>query len=283
MKNILLPTDFSENSWNAIKYAIRFFETSTCHFHLLHVDRLSYMVTGDIPYTATENVIEEVYTKPAKVRLRKILKQISKTFPEHKNHKFHTHTDYNFFIESIKNFVDDKDIDCIVMGTKGASGLSQYLIGTNTNDVIKKIKCTLLAVPENADFKKISEIALPTDFLSGNDPEILEFIAKILKRYKASLRIVHVNKKKAELNKEQQINKNILEAYFAKYEHSFHFLTNNKIEEGIQCFIDSRDINMIFMVAKNLNYFQQILFHSNVEDLSYHLEIPFFVLHEKNK
>ena len=111
MKNILLPTDFSENSWNAIKYAIRFFETSTCNFYLLHVDRLSYMVAGDIPYTATENVIEEVYTKPAKMKLRKILKQISETFPEHKNHKFYTHTDYNFFIESIENFVEEKEID----------------------------------------------------------------------------------------------------------------------------------------------------------------------------
>jgi len=280
MKNILLPTDFSENSWNAIKYAIRFFETSACNFYLLHVDRLSYMVAGDIPYTATENVIEEVYTKPAKMKLRKILKQISETFPEHKNHKFYTHTDYNFFIESIENFVEEKEIDCIVMGTKGANGLSQYIIGTNTYDVIKKINCTILAVPENTRYSKLREIALPTDFLSGYDSEILQFISKILKQFKASLRIVHVNKRKAELNKEQQINKNILEAYFAKYEHSFHFLTNNKIEAGIQCFIDSRDINMIFMVAKNLNYFQQILFHSNVEDLSYHLEIPFFVLHE---
>ena len=114
----------------------------------------------------------------------------------------------------------------------------------------------------------------------GYDSEILQFIAKILKQFKASLRIVHVNKSKAELNEDQETNKKILEDYFAKNEHSFHFLTNKKIEEGIQCFIDSRDINMIFMVAKNLNYFQQILFHSNVEDLSYHLEIPFFVLHE---
>ena len=280
MKNILLPTDFSENSWNAIKYAIQFFETSTCNFHLLHVDRLSYMVAGDIPYTATENVIEEVYTKPAKMKLRKILKQISETFPEHKKHKFYTHTDYNFFIESIENFVEEKEIDCIVMGTKGANGLSQYIIGTNTYDVIKKINCTILAVPENTRYSKLKEIALPTDFLSSYDSEILQFIAKILKQFKASLRIVHVNKSKAELNEDQETNKKILEDYFAKNEHSFHFLTNKKIEEGIQCFIDSRDINMIFMVAKNLNYFQQILFHSNVEDLSYHLEIPFFVLHE---
>ena len=36
MKNILLPTDFSENSWNAIKYALQLFKTETCKFYLLN-------------------------------------------------------------------------------------------------------------------------------------------------------------------------------------------------------------------------------------------------------
>ena len=40
MKNVLLPTDFSENSWNAIKYAIHFLENIECHFYLLHVNRI---------------------------------------------------------------------------------------------------------------------------------------------------------------------------------------------------------------------------------------------------
>ena len=62
----------------------------------------------------------------------------------------------------------------------------------------------------------------------------------------------------------------------------FLFLTNKKIEGAIQCFVESRAINMICMVAKNLNYFQQILFHSKVEEISYHTEVPFLVLHEKN-
>ena len=36
------------------------------------------------------------------------------------------------------------------------------------------------------------------------------------------------------------------------------------------------------MVAKNLNYFQQILFHSKVEEISYHTDVPFLVLHKNN-
>ena len=43
MKNILIPTDFSENSWNAIEYALHFFSKSSCNFYLLHVN------TADIP------------------------------------------------------------------------------------------------------------------------------------------------------------------------------------------------------------------------------------------
>src|SRR5690554_8211379 len=36
MKQILLPTDFSENSWNAISYALQLFKDEVCTFHLLN-------------------------------------------------------------------------------------------------------------------------------------------------------------------------------------------------------------------------------------------------------
>ena len=62
---------------------------------------------------------------------------------------------------------------------------------------------------------------------------------------------------------------------------SFHFLTNNNIEDAVQCFVESRDIDMIAMVAKNLNYFQRILFMPTVEEISYHSDVPFLVLHEQ--
>ena len=142
MKNILLPTDFSENSWNAIKYAIHFFEKETCNFYLLYVNRLNNALINDSPYIASGDVLEDVYTTSAKLELNKILKRILKEFSLNKRHRFYKLSDYNFFIESIRKHVEEKNIDCIVMGTKGASGLKKIIAGSNTGDVITKVKCT---------------------------------------------------------------------------------------------------------------------------------------------
>lgn len=280
MKNILLPTDFSENSWNAIVYAISFFEVTTCNFYLLHVNKFGQMILNDSQYIATQEVIEDIYTKPAKQQLRKILKRINRQFSPNEKHRFYTLTDYNFFIDSIRKCVDEKKIDCIVMGTKGASGLKKIIVGSNTGDIITKVKCTTLAVPENAKFVKLKEIAFPTDFSLSYDISILQPLSEILERYKSALRMVHISKGKADLNTEQNKNKELLEDYFSHFNHSFYYLKNKKVEDAVQCFIESRNIDMICMVAKNLNYFQQILFHSRIEEISYHVETPFLVLHE---
>jgi nucleotide-binding universal stress UspA family protein len=282
MKNILLPTDFSENSWNAITYAIRFFENIKCNFYLLHVNRISDLAVHDAPLILNEETIENLYIKPARRKLRDTLKRISELIPIQKNHKFYTLTDYNFFIEAIRKNVDEKKIDCIVVGTKGASGLEKIILGTNTADIITKVKCNTLAIPENAKFVTPEEIAFPTDFSLSENLQVLQPISDIIDRFGASLRIVHITKNKVDLNSDQKKNKELLEDYFNHQEHSFHYLTNNKVENAIQCFVESRDVNMICMVAKNLNYFQQILFHSKVEEISYHTDVPFLVLHKNN-
>lgn len=282
MKNILLPTDFSENSWNAIEYALKFFENSNCNFYLLHINRLNALVESDVPYLPTQEVIEEVYIQPAKKQLRQFLKRIAEEFPHHKNHKFYTLTDYNFFIESIRKHVSERKIDMIIMGTKGSSGLQKFIIGSNSGDVITKVPCATLVVPENAKFKGIKEIAFPTDFALSYDIQTLQPISEILENYHASLSIVHIGQKRKDLNGGQVKNKELLEDYFSDDAHSFYFLTNDKIEDAIQCFVESRNIDIITMVAKNLNYFQRILFLPTVEEISYHTDVPFLVLHEQH-
>jgi nucleotide-binding universal stress UspA family protein len=280
MKNILLPTDFSENSWNAIEYALSFYKESICNFHLLHVNRLNNIITHDTPYIPSQEVIEEVFIKPSKQQLEKLLKRIVNEIPTNKKHHFLTLIDYNLFINSIRKHVKEKKIDLIVMGTKGASGLQEFMIGSNTGDVITKVPCTTLIVPENAKYTMLKEIALPTDFVLSYNVQILQSISEILKETNSSLNIVHISKKGGALNLDQQNNKNLLEDLFDEYNYSFHILTNTKVENALEYFVESRDIDMIVMVAKNLNYFQQILFHSKVEKISYHTKVPFLVLHE---
>jgi nucleotide-binding universal stress UspA family protein len=280
MKNILLPTDFSDNSWNAIEYALNFYKNSICNFYILHVSEINHLITHEAGYTASQEIIDEVFIKPAKEQLEQLLKRIIDEQPSNKNHKFYTLTDYNLFTNSIRKHVKEKKIERIVMGTKGASGLKQYILGSNTGDVITKVPCTTLVVPENAKYTVLKEIAFPTDFVLSYDIQILQPISGILEEAGSSLRIVHISKQDPLLNIDQQNNKGLLEDLFHNYNFSFHSLTNKKVEDAVQCFVESRDIDMIVMVAKNLNYFQQILFHSKVEKISYHTNVPFLVLHE---
>lgn len=280
MKTILLPTDFSDNSWNAIKYAIEFFNDTECTFYLLHINRVSDLVAIDRPYVIDQTVIEETFTKPSIVRLKKLISKIN-TLPINRKHRFFTITDHNLFIDSIRQHIVDLRVDLIVMGTKGAEGFRKIIVGSNTADVITKVKCTTLAVPENATYNKPKEIAFPTDFSMAHPEQTLGALADLLKQHKAAIRFLHISKRKeAVLNEEQEKNKEALEHSFKNFEHSFHFLKNDRIEDAVQCFSDSRDVDMIVMVAKNQNYFQRIIFRPKIETISYHTDIPFLVIHE---
>ncbi len=279
MKNILVPTDFSDNSWNAIQYALEFFKDTSCNFYLLHVTSISNYAGGETPIIPTAQVIEKTLLKQAKIELQKLLIKIKKLYPN-TNHTFITLSSYDYFIDAIRNHIDEKNVDFIVMGTKGANGVKRAIVGTNTGDLITKVKCPVLVVPEKATFSIPKEIAFPTDFNIFYQTNILSSISALAKLYDSAIRILHVAKKDEQLTSYQKENQEYLNDFFMDEKHSFHRVTNKKIEAGVQCFVESRDINMIVMIAKNLNLFQQILFKPAIEEISYHTEVPFLVLHE---
>ncbi|VAW14196.1 Universal stress protein [hydrothermal vent metagenome] len=279
MKRILIPTDFSNNSWNATRYALDLFKEETCTFFLLNTYTPAIANSRFMASTINGGQIDGVLDI-SENGLKNVVKRIEETCL-YKNHSFKTISSFSLLVDEIKDTVERKQIDLIVMGTKGATGLKKVTMGSNTGDVITKVKCPLLAVPENAVYSKPKEIAFPMDFYLGYDVKVLDVLIELALLNKAALRILHVSKKGEELSEEQSKNKEFLEDYLMDVEHSFHFVSGTKLEVAVQCFVESRSIDMIAMVAKNLNYFQRILFRPSVEQISYHTEIPFLVLHER--
>ncbi len=279
MKNILIPTDFSDNSWNAVIYALSFFKKIKCNFYFLHVSTYEEMIGGESFYDTKDTVVEKV-AHSDKEQMQRLLKKIEKQ-PLNTKHRFFKIHEYIFFIDAIRKQVAEKNIDFIVMGTKGASGLKEKTIGSNTGDVITKVKCPVLVIPEKAKYIKPREIAFPTDYNMYYKSRVLNTITNVLRMNSVSLRVLHIAKKEQELTDLQKKNKDFLNDYLQEeIDHSFHFLSNPNIEEAVQCFVESRDIDMITMIAKNLNFFQRILFHPTIEKISYHTSVPFLVLHE---
>ncbi|WP_281541241.1 universal stress protein [Maribacter aestuarii] len=279
MKNILIPTDFSENAWNAITYGISFYEKTQCIFYLVNVHPVTAHSGGEATMFVAPEILEESILSENKEKMNKLLQRIER-LPVNPKHTFQTEVLYGFFTDYIKEEVKSKDIGLIIMGTKGATGLKAISMGSNTGNVITKVPCAVLAVPENAVFSRPKEVGFPTDYILGYGTKVMENIKELVMLYKSALRVLYVTSKDVNLTRTQITNQEFLKEYLSGTECSFHTLTGKKLDVAVQHFVESRELDMIVMVAKNLNFIERILFRPTVEKISYHTTVPFLVVHE---
>lgn len=278
MKNILIPTDFSENSQDAIKYALEYFSGIPVNFYLLHAS------PNQIPHTQPPNGAPKSHDSPvgSNTSLTQLQEEIKycKTLTLSPLHKFFCIHENISLVEAVRKNLIEKEIDYIVMGTKGVAKKNGTDIGSNTGEVITKVKCPILVVPRQARFNGIKNIAFPTDYNCIYKDRVVSTMSEMLKLQNASLRILNIKSNDKPLSQEQLDNKSFLQDYLKDINHSFHFLENNKVEMGIQDFVETWEIDMIAMVAKKLNLIQRLLFNPIDKSIRYHKEIPFLVVHE---
>lgn len=281
MINILLPTDFSENSWNAIKFALQLFRKQSCKFYLLNT------------YTPAIYHTEYVLVNPAQfgmidaVRERSLnqLKNIEKRIKKEFNYPYHSIESlavFNTLMLEIKEVVDDKKIDYVVMGTKGATGAKEVLFGSNTVHAFKNVTCPILAIPENFDFEKPHEILFPTDYEIDYKDTHLKPILEIASSNTSRINILNVSFGYA-LTETQEKNKKKLEAYFKKVAHLFHSVSNQSVTEAITDFQLKVRINLLVMINNKHSFFENLFFKSTINDIGFHLSIPFLVIPSKIK
>src|SRR5690606_38606258 len=279
MKNILVPIDFSGNSLNALEYALRFFGKSQCNFHLLHVNTKGTSVNTEDVFGHQESMVSVVPANTTKEKFKQTLQWIKESMPANEKHTFFTIVDNNSIINSIRKQVVEKKIDIIVTGTKGTSGINSSAIGSTAENIITKVKCTAMVVPERAKYIEPKQIVFPTDFSISYNRKTLLPLMQIAKDNKAALRVLYIIRQNEKLNQDQQNNKGYLEDCFKDSSCSFHFLVNKHLESALEEFVDKENINLVAMLAKNLNYFQKVLFRPAIKELNYYKKTPFLVLH----
>ena len=279
MKKILLPTDFSENSINAIEYATELFKDVSCKFYLLNVFKIPYLANEELmEHNATQLAAleEEMYDHSIE-EMNKLLEKI----PKNSAHEFETISDYNLFSLAVHQVVTEKEIDLIIMGTKGATGAKEIFMGSNTSDVIMRNACNVIAIPEDHVFKFPKEIVFPTDYEIRYNSEDLEPLLDLTNKFDASIRIVHFSDSD-ELEEDQIENKRILDSFLKDVKHDYYTLSNSDFEEGINCFVQSRaNIDMIMIIGRHYGFFERLFFKPKVRTLSFHSKVPLFVVHHK--
>ncbi|WP_225034635.1 universal stress protein [Winogradskyella sp. SM1960] len=276
MLSVLLPTDFSENSRNAINYALQLLKDEDCTFYVFNAyTPVIYHVEYVLGYPAQFGLGDAV-RKTSQDNLEAIVTALN---DEHNNpkHKFETYARFDTLVSGIKEFVEEYNIDFIVMGTKGATGANEVLFGSNTVHVFKEVKCPILAVPSNFSFEAPHEILFPTDLDVNYNDTNLKILKDLVAVNHSRLNALHVSTG-YELNKKQVSNKKTLEFMFKDFAFLFHQVRHTEIPKAINEFQIKQKINLLVMVNNKHSFFENLFFKNTINQIGFNLNVPFLVI-----
>lgn len=280
-KRVLLPTDFSKSAWNAIKYAIELYKNVPCDFYILNAFHVSGYTLENMSVPEAGEPFYEAAKKESTEGLERFLEML-KLLPENKNHHFHTLSTFNSVTEAVRFVIDKKDIDIIIMGTKGVTESKARIFGTNTVMIMERIKqVPVIAVPSDYTFVPIKEIAFPTDYKSHFKKKEIDYLVEIAKMHDAKINVVHIDKNKdGTLNKEEESNKALLQDILDGTDYEMHFLPSIKISKGINIFIESRHCDMMVFLNRKHLFFGSILSNPLVKEIGYEPKVPILELND---
>ena len=276
MKKILLPTDFSENAFNAIKYAAQLFENEDCTFYLLNTYTPVLYDTEYILYSPSQLSLDEIYKNNSLKGLNKVEKKLKQEFHNPK-HSIEKVSSFNLLNEEILEQVKEKDIDLLIMGTQGATGAEEILFGTHTVHAIKKTKIPLLAIPSEFEFVQPNNILFPTDYDINYTAKHLQLLKELADAYSSELHILHVIFGRP-LEEKQENSKKILSEYFKETNHKFYSIEKDTVTEGIYDFQKDNSIDLLAMISNKHSFFENLLFRPVINDIGFHVKIPFLVI-----
>jgi nucleotide-binding universal stress UspA family protein len=279
MKKILLPTDFSDNSWNAIKYALQLYKDEVCNFILLHtytpmIYQVEHMQTSALQFQVMDAVKES-----SQKRLDTLERSINSEFNNPK-HTYSQILSFNTLIVEINELYQGNVMDMIVMGTTGATGVKEVLLGSNTVHVLKNAKCPVLAIPSRFSFETPHEILFPSDYEIDFQNKQIQPIVDIASLYHGRLNILNVVYDK-NLSEQKEQNRQKLKAYFQPITHLFHSVSNKNVAQAITEFQLKVRINILVMINNKHSFFENLFFKSTINQIGFHLNVPFLVIPSK--
>ncbi len=261
MNTVIVPVDFSETSFHAARYAAQLL---TGHYGVTMILYHSYSKAAES--TKATQMLEEL---KANLMQNNIVKMEVLAFEE------------SDFVDGLEKTARHRRADLIIMGITGKSAIAQVLFGSNTLKMAERKVCPVLIVPQDASFSPVKNVMLTSDFKSTIDTTPSVPIKDFLDVFKPQLHVVNVDKDHyISLTENYEQEKQELKKMFAEYNPEFYFMRLYDVDEAINLFAESRNIDLIIVVQKNRSFIEKLLTGSRTKTLSYHSKIPIMIMHE---
>lgn len=260
MKKILFLTDFSEVAENAFIYALSVAERIKAEVHILHVTHI--IETEDPEEQMRVHPLATFYNKrlekdewhdfKAEAQRLEVIAQ--------ENNKMDIpvafHFEKGYFEEIVDLYIEEKNIDVVVMGTSGANTVDKKLFGSNTERLINYLDIPLLAIPEHAVYTEVRNFTLAV-MLKENEHTMANRIAGNVLQSGACLKCVYVAGTPTEAEKAQQKRESWLKKINIP-EIPLEIIINNNVENGLKAFMSRNKTDVLVIIHRNLSFMQRL-------------------------
>lgn len=270
MKTILVPTDFSIPADSAIHYAIKLallWDASIILYHsFIPFESGFYLLSvSELENKEAEKILTE--------RLTKMKHSIVKKNPEL---PISIHVDQGPEGIKIPDFCKKSKIDLIVMGTKGASGLKEKLIGSFTAEVIANAPCPVLAIPNKYKFKVPEKITYASNY-NKKDKKVLQSLLEFNRLFNAKITILHIDWGITFFTADEDYEqyKKTIQNHFKDFEFIFNHTVGKDISKTIleETLLDKTDI-IVMNPSKRKGIWNRIFYKSVTKKTAYHIPVP---------
>lgn len=274
MKQILFPTDFSDNSNQAFPYALDLAYLLDAELTLFNSYKMPHS-KSNLLVSMTDRMRQDSIDELEKMKTQAISNE------KYKNLNIKIEVRVGGFVSQIPKIATNCNTNLIVMGTKGASGIKEMVIGSNTLEVIQTSHCPVLAVPEKAQNAKVDKIAMAVDLKKIKDPEQLSPLLQMAEICRASIEFVHVMHPDETSSTEDRFKEiMLLENMASEIPSNINIITDTDIIQGLSRYMEKGKPGMLAMLSRKHSLFERLFTSSITNKLSFRSEIPLLIMDE---
>jgi nucleotide-binding universal stress UspA family protein len=273
MKTIIVPTDFSENAWNATLYAANLAKHTDARLVLLH--------TVHIPPAVSESpVILPSIESIAEQQRERLFLQTNLLTTEYRI-KVDYVVRFGLLPEVLPAFYQEKCASLVVMGMRGMSPFERILLGSTTASVLKRTTFPVLVVPANVRFTRPNKILFAYDYASLSGTNLLTLLKDLSRQFDAEVKILHVDKEKhlnPGLIHERVESGTHTERLLRGIRHRYIFEHDGNVAEGIESVIKREQPELLVMVPRKRGVLASLINPGNTRRMAFHSHVPLLVL-----
>jgi nucleotide-binding universal stress UspA family protein len=268
MKRILVPTDFSKHAEYALKVAAQIARQNESEIILLHM--LELPQEGSDAVGSGHDIPEIMFFKNRAIQRVEDLMGADYL----KGLQISDIILFEKAFDGIMNCVRKNDVDFIVMGSHGASGFREMLVGSNTEKVVRYSDVPVLVIKNETPEFKAANFVFASDFSDEIKKPFAQAI-EVARHFNSHMNLVMINTPNS--FKSTGVAERIMNDFVAGFDmpsHSLHIYNDANVELGISNFANSIQADLIGMCTHGRTGFSHFFNGSISEDLVNHTVRP---------